>query len=167
MDALLLFDDAVSWAAAYFRDTAAEASYDCLTKVAQRRLQQSKGLDDGARKMKEMASALAGPDVAVQSTYLKWAIAGILGFTTSSETEKILKEARQTKAHTDPAQQSQPVYYTPPRPPPSYGQPPYASPPVDPQRYQPPPRAPPPPVAPPPAPPPRLPPPPCPPLPLY
>ena len=159
VDALLLLDDAVSWAAAYFRDTAAAASSKRLARVADRRLQQSKGLDDGARKVKEMASALAGPDVAVQGTYLKWAIAGILGFSTSSETEKILKEARQTHPRHVPAP-APPAYYA--SPPPPYAA--YAPPPADPRTFMTPPRAAPPPVAQPPPPPPApLPPPPPPP----
>jgi hypothetical protein len=138
VDVLLLFDDVVSWAAAYFRDTATGASLQGYGRVAQRRLQQSKGLDDGARKVKEMASALAGPDTAVKSTYLKWAIAGILGFTTSSETEKILKEARMARRPPDPPAPPAPAYYTPPRtyqPPPYQAQPyQYQAPPHDPRR---------------------------------
>ncbi len=68
---LRLSNNVISWAAAYFSYTATGASLQGYGSIAQRHLQQSKGLDDRVLKVKEMASTRAGPFTPVKSTYLK------------------------------------------------------------------------------------------------
>jgi hypothetical protein len=93
-DALVLFDDTVTFASTFLRDAASQASAISRFSVSDRRLRQSRALDEAAREIKRVAQLLGAADMRVRTTYLLWAVTGILGFTANEEVSGIIKEAQ-------------------------------------------------------------------------
>jgi hypothetical protein len=117
-DALVLFDDTVAFAASFLRDAAAQAATVSRMSVASRRLQQGRALDDAAREIKRMANMLSASNPRIRTTYLLWAVTGILGFTASDEVTSIIREAQRSHPYTTPpsgAVGRPPLPYPPPQ----------------------------------------------------